>query len=133
MRPIPYLFFKGTCEDAMRDYARIFGSPDPEIMRVGEFPEGASMGGDPKAVMHASVRIGDGLLYASDFSRAERMAGASVNVTLPDVGESRRVFDALAEGGEIDMPYGPTSWDPGFGGLTDRWGASWIISTGEDA
>jgi PhnB protein len=128
MTPIPYLFFKGTCEEAIRAYASIFGSPEPQIMRAREAPDD-SMGGDPNAVMHAALRLGDGWLYASDYSQAERMAGASINVTMPDVAQGRRVFEALSEGGEVEMPFGPTFWDPGFGSLTDRWGTRWMIST----
>ena len=132
MQPIPYLFFPGTCEEAIRAYARIFGSPEPQIMRSSEAPEGEAMG-DPQSVMHAALKFGEGLLYASGYSKAVPMAGASINVTLTDAAESRRVFDALAEGGVIEMPYGPTFWDPGFGSLADRWGTRWMISTGQDA
>jgi PhnB protein len=132
MQPVPYLFFPGTCEEAIRAYGRIFGSPEPQIMRSSEAPEGESTG-DPQSIMHAALKVGDGLLYASDYSKAEPMAGASINVTLPDAAESRRVFDALVEGGTIEMPFGPTFWDPGFGSLTDRWGTRWMISTGQDA
>lgn len=133
MTPIPYLFFKGTCEQAMRAYAAVFRSPEPEIMRAGDAPPSESMGdgmeGDPSAVMHSSIKLGDGWLYASDYSKADRMAGAAINVTMPDVAEGRRVFEALAEGGEVEMPFGPTFWDPGFGTLTDRWGTKWMVST----
>lgn len=128
MTPIPYLFFKGCCEEAIRAYARVFGSPEPQIMRAKDAPDN-SMGGDPDSVMHAALKLGDGWIYASDYSRADRMAGASINVTMPDVAQGRRVFEALAEGGEVEMPFGPTFWDPGFGSLTDRWGTRWMIST----
>jgi PhnB protein len=128
MTPIPYLFFKGCCEEAIRAYARVFGSPEPQIMRAKDAPD-ASMGGDPDSVMHAALKLGDGWIYASDYSRADRMAGAAINVTLPDVAQGRRTFEALAEGGEVEMPFGPTFWDPGFGALTDRWGTRWMIST----
>lgn len=128
MTPIPYLFFKGSCEEAIRAYARVFGSPEPQILRAKDAPDG-SMGGDPDSVMHAALKLGDGWIYASDYARADRMAGASINVTMPDVAQGRRVFDALSEGGEVEMPYGPTFWDPGFGSLTDRWGTRWMVST----
>ena len=129
MTPIPYLFFKGCCEEAIRAYARIFNSPEPQIMRAADAPPEDSMGENPNAVMHAALKMGDGWLYASDYSRAEPMAGASINVTMPDVSQGRRVFEALSEGGAVEMPYGPTFWDPGFGSLTDRWGTRWMIST----
>jgi PhnB protein len=129
MTPIPYLFFNGTAEEAIRTYARIFGSPEPQIMRSSEAPEGQAMGESPNSVMHAALKIGDGWLYASDYSKAEPMAGNSIAVTFPTPEKSREIFDALAEGGEVDMPFEATFWSPGFGGLTDRFGTRWMVDT----
>ncbi len=128
MQPTPYLFFNGTCEEAIRAYARVFGSPEPQIMYAKETPEGETSG-IPDAVMHAALQVGDGWLYASDYSKAVPMAGASIAVTQKTADESRRVFDALAEGGEVEMPLEPTFWSPAFGALTDRWGTRWMVDT----
>lgn len=128
MQPVPYLFFNGTCEEAMRAYARVFGSPEPEIMFAKDAPEGETSG-IPDAVMHAALKVGDGWLYASDYSKAVPMAGASIAVTQRTPEESRRIFDALAEGGEVEMPFEATFWSPGFGALTDRFGTRWMVDT----
>lgn len=128
MQPVPYLFFNGTCEEAMRAYARVFGSPEPDIMFAKDAPEGETSG-IPNAVMHATLKVGDGWLYASDYSKAVPMAGASIAVTQRTAEESRRIFDALAEGGEVEMPFEATFWSPGFGALTDRFGTRWMIDT----
>jgi PhnB protein len=128
MAPVPYLFFKGSCEEAVRRYAAVFGSPEPQIMYARDAPEGETSG-IPDAVMHAALRVGDGWLYASDYSKAEAMAGSSIALTFPDVTQSRRIFDALAEGGQVEMDLTPTSWSPGFGSLTDRFGTRWMIDT----
>lgn len=120
MTPIPYLFFKGTCEEALRTYARIFGSPDPDFV-----PAQDGSGG----MMHAALRIGDGMIYASDWSGAEPMAGNSIHVARPTPEEARRLFDALAEGGTIGMPFEATFWSRGFGDLTDRFGIRWMVDT----
>ena len=128
MELAPYLFFKGTCEEALRTYARILGSPDPQIMYAKDTPEGETSG-IPNAVMHGAIKVGNGWLYASDYSKAEPMAGNSIALSFDAVEESRRIFDALAEGGEIEMPYSPTFWSPGFGSLTDRFGTRWMIDT----
>ncbi|HVG48542.1 MAG TPA: VOC family protein [Rubellimicrobium sp.] len=128
MAPVPYLFFKGTCEEAMHRYAAVFGSPEPQVMYARDAPEGETSS-LPNAVMHAALQVGDGWLYASDYSKAEPMAGSSIALTFPNVDESRRIFDALAEGGEVEMPLTATSWSPGFGSLTDRFGTRWMIDT----
>jgi PhnB protein len=128
MQPVPYLFFRGTCEEAIRAYARVFNSPEPQVMYAKDAPEGETSG-LPNAVMHAALQVGDGWLYASDYSQAEPMAGSSIAVTQRTAEESRRVFDALVEGGAVEMPLEPTFWSPAFGALTDRWGTRWMIDT----
>ena len=128
MSPIPYLFFKGQAEEAIRAYGAIFGSPEPQIMYARDTPEGETSGIEG-AVMHAALKVGDGWLYASDWSQAQPMAGSSIAVSLPTLDESRRIFDALAKGGEVDMDLAPTFWSPGFGSLTDRFGTRWMVDT----
>ena len=39
------------------------------------------------------------------------------------------MFEALAEGGEVQMPIAPTFWSPMFGMCTDRFGTPWMIDT----
>lgn len=132
MQPIPYLFFTDTCAEAMRFYAKVFGAPEPEIMPFSAMPEEdrARMNGIPAdAVMHAAVRVGDGWIYASDdpSGATPPMAGASVNISLPTAEEARRVFDLLADGGQVRMPLESTFWTPAFGALTDRFGTRWMV------
>lgn len=131
MTPIPYLFFKGNCREAMTAYGAIFGS-DPQIMDFAAMPDEAREGmpGLPAdAVMHAMLPVGGGMLYASDDPSGETpsMEGCNIAVEMPDEAETRRVWDALAEGGEVRMPLEPQFWTPLFGTLTDRFGIRWMI------
>jgi PhnB protein len=50
-----------------------------------------------------------------------------VTYSADDVDRARTIFDALAEGGEVQMPFGPAFWSPGFGGCVDRYGVSWMV------
>lgn len=132
MQPIPYVFFRGNCAQAMRAYAEIFGGK-ADIVSFADMPPGAGagMGEVPKdAVMHAALRIGDGWLYGSDDPTpgAVPMAGTNVHLSFPTVDEAQRVFAALAEGGEVRMKLEPTFWAPAFGTLSDRFGTRWMIS-----
>ena len=132
MTPIPYLFFRTGCRDAMEFYARTFGAEPPEVMTFADMPEEAREGmpGVPDgAVMHASIKVGNGMIYASDdpTDGVAEMAGCNVHLSMPSMERAREVFGALAEGGEVRMPLEPTFWSPGFGALTDRWGIRWMI------
>lgn len=136
MQVTPYLFFPGTCREAMTRYAEILGAEPPEIMPYSAMPddEKAQMGDLPgDAVMHAAIRIGSGMLMASDHVGPgfAPMAGASITVTLPSAKEARRVYEALAEGGTRSMPLEETFWSPAFGTLTDRWGTRWMVMAEE--
>lgn len=136
MQPIPYLFFKDTCREAMEAYGRIFGS-EPEIMGFAEMPEEAKaeMPGVPDhAVMHASLKVGDGMIFASDDPSGETraMAGCNITLSLDGEDETRRVWDALADGGAVRMPLSPAFWTPLFGTLTDRFGVRWMIMQDSD-
>ena len=80
--------------------------------------------------MHASFRIGETILMASD-GRCEgesRFDGFSLSITVPDEAAADRTFNALAEGGKVEMPLTKTFWAPKFGMLEDRFGVGWMIS-----
>ena len=117
---IPLLLFTGPREDAQRAYAAIFHPPARRPLRP-------SPDRDPNTVLYAAVRTRDGWRPLRDPSRADAVAGGAVAVTMSDPAEGQRVFDALAEGGEVEQPYGPSAWSPGFGRLTDRWGTHWMV------
>ena len=136
MQPIPYLFFPGTCREAMETYGGIFGAT-PGIMPFSAMPEDdkAAMPGVPEdAVMHASVKIGDGMVYASDdtMDNPPAMAGSYVSLELEGGDETRRVWDALADGGAVEMDLAPQFWTPLFGTLRDRFGTRWMIMQQSD-
>lgn len=136
MQPIPYVFFKDQARAAMTRYGEIFGSA-PEIMAFKDMPEEdrANMPGvADDAVMHASVAIGDGMLFASDDPSGEtpEMAGCNVCVSLPSADETKRVFDALADGGDVRMPLSEMFWTSHFGTLTDKFGVRWMIMADSD-
>ena len=127
----PYLFFSGNCAAAFQRYQEIFGG-DLRVMRNADVPEGVDqMPGDPDLVMHASLTVGDGLLMGSDDPSGDDgpKSGSAVAYTAPDEAEGKRVFEALADGGEASMPFGATFWSTGFGSCTDRFGVPWMVDT----
>ena len=132
MQPSPYLFFNGNCAEAIAAYADIFGGRIEMTMLASEMPPEYPVPDDRKDwIMHASVRIGDGELMASDdvMGDAGPMSGCSVIVSLPTLNAAKAAFDKLAKDGEIEMAFEPTFWSAGFGTLTDRFGIRWMIGT----
>jgi PhnB protein len=130
----PYLFFGGNCREAFTRYQEIFGG-ELVLITAKDMPPGEAMPGAPDdAIMHAALMIDGNLLMASDDPTSDSFGpvqGMQVNYSTADVDDAKRVFEALAEGGEITGPLGPTSWSPMFGMCTDRFGTPWMI--GADA
>lgn len=132
MQPVIYLFFPGTCAEAMRFYATAFGSEEPEILSVGTMPEEVRSqmpAMTDETVMHAAMKLGEGWIYASDDmgDPPPAMAGCNISVSFPTMEEAQRVFAVLAEGGEVRMPLEPSFFSPAFGALSDRFGTRWMI------
>lgn len=131
-----YLFFShGQCKEAMTRYQAVFGG-ELEIMTFADLPPGADTmpGAEPHHVMHSSLKVGDGLLMASDDPTGDGGArlGITVSFSAPDAVTGQRAFDAIAEDGEVQMPWESTFWSPGFGACVDRWGVPWMIDTMPD-
>jgi PhnB protein len=127
-----YLFFERSCAEAMRFYAKALGGKIEAIMTGADAPPSEHMPAEHKdLVMHASILLGDRRLMASDWmhpSPYPGMHGFSVTLGYRTVAEARRIFEVLAEGGEVTLPFGKTFWAEGFGMLVDRFGTNWMVS-----
>ena len=136
MHVTPYLHFSGTCDEAMQFYAQVFRTDPPQIFRYKDMPpeDQAQMPGVPAdAVMNASITHPGGMIMADDvvFGEPQKMSGSSIHLGLPSVAEAHRVFDALAQGGEVGMPMQKTFWTPAFGTVADKYGTRWMVSVAE--
>lgn len=137
MQPITYLFFPGTCREALTAYGEVFGTK-PEIMAFSDSPEdvqAAMPGVAADAVMHGALPVGEGMLFASDnlFGESSAMSGCDITLSLPDDAETRRVFEALSAGGEIRQPLEPNFWTTLYAAFTDRFGIRWMVMTDSPA
>jgi PhnB protein len=126
----PYLFFNGRCEEAIGFYRRVLGAEVTALMRFKENPDPAtSPPGAGDKVMHASLRIGEASVMVSDGRCAGTPAfeGFALSVSVPTVAEADRLFAALADGGQEQMPLARTFFSPRFGMVADRFGVSWMV------
>ena len=130
----PYLFFAGRCEEALDFYEATLGAKREMLMRFDEAPDplpdgmiSPDWGGK---VMHASFLIGPSRIMASDGCNADDagFSGFSLSLAPADETEARRIFDALAHGGSVEMPLAKTFWSPCYGMLTDKFGIGWMVN-----
>ncbi len=130
---IPYLGFNGNCAEAMRFYEQVLGGKITVMMTGAQSPMADQI---PKEfadrVMNAQLELpGGGLLYAGDCPPHlpfEGVKGVNITLNYDSVDEAESIFNKLAEGGTVTMPYSPTFWAKKFGMLIDRFGVSWIIN-----
>jgi PhnB protein len=132
----PYLQFAGDARAAMTFYAGVFQATDLDIMGFDAAPAGQRPPGDASRVMHSQFTKGPGApLMAADMPEGMPVGrgGASVFHAADSVAEGARVFALLADGGQVHLPYAPTFWSPAFGGCTDQFGVSWMITVAPGA
>lgn len=128
---IPYLNFGGNCREAFTAYHQIFGG-ELDIVAMEDMPEADQVPSEQAGlVMNAALTTADGhLLMASDarpgdFGPVQHMY---VNYSTSDVAEANRVWQALSEGGTVEMPLEATFWSPAFGVCVDRFGTPWMVN-----
>lgn len=136
MQVQPYLFFDGRCEEALAFYREALGAEVTSMMRFSESPDPEmTPPGAGHKVMHASFRLGETEVMASDGHSAGQptFEGVSLSLSVDSDAEAKRMFDALADGGRVTMPLGPTFFASSFGMVADRFGVPWMVIAGSSA
>ena len=126
----PYLIFDGRCDEAIEFYRKALGAEVGMLMRFKDAPDKSMISpGSENKVMHAALRIGDATILASDGRNQGKPSfqGFSLSVTAASEAEADRVFAALSEGGEVQMPLAKTFFSPRFGMVADRFGVAWMV------
>jgi PhnB protein len=128
----PYLAFGGNCREAFTRYQQIFGG-QLVLLTMADAPVEAgppSAGASSDAIMHAALTVGDQWLMGGDDPSGNfdgTVQGMCLNYAAPGVDDAKRVFDALADGGQVQIPLGETFFSPAFGMCTDRYGTPWMV------
>lgn len=129
----PYLMFGGRCEEALEFYKTALDARIEMVMRFDEAPdqppEGMLAPGFEKKIMHASFWVGDSMVMASDgCDTSSKFGGFSLSLTVKTEADADKYFNALADGGKVNMPLGKTFWSPRFGMLEDKFGVCWMVN-----
>ena len=51
----------------------------------------------------------------------------SLTVTAKNEAEADKLFNALSDGGKVQMPLGKTFFSPRFGMVADKFGVGWMV------
>lgn len=132
MQMNPYLFFKGTCEEAFKFYEKALGGKIEAMMTHEGTPAESQVPAEwRKKIIHARMRVGSVYLMASDAPpnhQEDAMKGFSVNLTVDKPAEADRLFSALSKDGDIRMPIQETFWAERFGMVVDKFGTPWMVN-----
>src|ERR1700676_5198359 len=106
-QPIPYLAFDGNCAEAMRFYAKVLDGK-LDLLTFGQSPMAEQTPKDAlNRIMHARLALdGNGSLYAGDCPPSmpyRGIHGVSIALNFDAVAQAERVFNAMADGGQVTM------------------------------
>ena len=135
----PYLFFDGRCEEALDFYKKTLGAKVEMMMRFKEAPEPHPPGmippGSENKILHSAFKIGDTTVMASD-GRVQgnpKFEGFSLSITAKNDAEAEKLFAALGDGGQVQMPMAKTFFSSRFGMVADRFGVGWMVVVAQPA
>lgn len=128
----PYLNFDGRTEEAFNFYKSVFGGEflggiyKMKDMQGMEVPEEAK-----DLVMHVSLPIGNDILMGSDTMPGQPFVQGNnnyISIFPESREEADRLFGALSQGGEVEIPMADQFWGDYFGSLKDKFGVYWMIN-----
>ncbi|HKU67561.1 MAG TPA: VOC family protein [Candidatus Baltobacteraceae bacterium] len=129
----PYIFFYGRCEEALEFYKNAIGGTF-ELNRFEGTPMAEQVPANARnKIMHASFK-GDGFSFmASDGDLSKTVnpdeGNVSLSLGIDDAAQAQRVFNSLADGGEVAMPFADAFWGGKFGIVVDRFGTEWMVTS----
>lgn len=131
----PYLNFTGNTLQAFEFYRSVFGGEFQAVLRFRDFGDNGMGIPEPDLdkIAHVALPLGNGLLMGTDVvdgMPGHFTVGTNVYIALEPDGadEAVRLFNGLADGGQVQMPLQATAWAEQYGSLVDRFGVQWMVS-----
>jgi PhnB protein len=130
MKVQPYVFFDGKCDEALEFYQRAIGAKVNAVMRWKEAPDQSMITpGQENKVMHSEFQVGETAILASDGRCMGKPSfqGFALTITADNDADAKRIFNALGDGGQVQMPLEKTFFASLFGMVADRFGVGWMV------
>ncbi len=129
----PYLSFEGRAEEAIEFYKTAVGAKVTMLMRNSESPDKPPPGmippGSEQKIMHSALTIGESVVMVTDgmVSGKPKFDGISLSLTAKDDAEAKKLFNNLADGGQVSLPLNKTFFASSFGMVADKFGVGWMV------
>jgi len=127
---VVYLTFPGNCEEALNFYKKALGGEIIMKQTFGESPMPSEESAKNR-IMHSQFKADEIFFMASDSMPGQTIhpgENVSLSINFTDENELARIFNALAEGGNVTMPLQDTYWNARFGMLRDKYGIAWMLN-----
>jgi PhnB protein len=131
----PFIMLDGNAKEAIQFYEK---SLDAEVIFMQTFGEGPENHEHPlpeeakERLAHSVLKIGDADLFVADtFPGQTNQIGNRVQIciTTPNIEKSNQFFEALKQGGQVNMPLQKIHFSPAYGMVTDKFGVTFQIFT----
>jgi PhnB protein len=132
----PYLNFKGNTEEAFHFYRKVFGGEFVSLIRFRDFPDNG-MGvaeAELDKIAHIALPLGPhSLIMATDVVNSWGRPSTQgnnfyINLEVESIEEGERIFNALNQGGKVEMPLQATEWAECYGICHDKFGVQWMVN-----
>lgn len=134
VRLTPYITLEGRAKEAIQFYEQTIGAEVLSIFTYGEMPDMPNTFTDDlkSLVAHAKLKVGVTELMFSDApggSPIENGKRVTICITTNDVEKSKKIYEALRQDGQVNIPFKEEPFSPGFGDVTDKFGVTFQIYT----
>ncbi|KAF6637481.1 VOC family protein [Paenibacillus sp. EKM208P] len=134
-RLIPYITMDGNAKEAIEFYKEALDAQLLFIQTFGEMPENPDFpipAEVKERVGHATLKVGETeLMFSDTFPGSPFSSGnqVSICITTDSVEQAQKMFDALQQGGQVEMPLQETHFSPAYGNVTDKFGVTFQMFT----
>ncbi|PLT28484.1 VOC family protein [Peribacillus deserti] len=131
----PYLVMNGNAAEALKFYEQALDAQILFSQTFGEMPENPEypLPEDAKGrISHATIKVGDSeMMFSDTFPGQPYQLGNQITVCIStdDVEKATKMFDALQQGGKVNMPLQETFFSPAYGNVTDKFGITFQVHT----
>lgn len=130
----PYITLAGKAREAIQFYEQAIGAKVISMVTYGDMPEMSNTFNDElkNLVANAKLQVGESELMFSDDPWGTSMADGkkvTICITTNEVEKSKQIYEALRQGGQVNMPFQEEAFSPGFGDITDKFGVTFQIYT----
>ena len=123
-----YVNYKGNCREAFQFYEKYLGGKITMMSTFKEMPNSSNVQEDRKNdILHARIEIGNSVLMGADIPHTEPMRSAYLSLRVESIEETEKIYELLADGGEIFMKMEQTFYASRFAMLRDKFGTNWML------